>query len=89
MDTLLTLVAMETVHHDYRPTFVHFYKMSMFNDDVAFDSNYCDIFTKPCMSKVKYEALPGVLEIQGEGLLIFRDLGRRVIYFQSITFFGF
>ena len=27
------------------------------------------------------EALPGVLGIQGEGLFIFRDLGRRVIYF--------
>ena len=32
---------------------------------------------------VSYEALPGVLGIQGEGLLIFRDLGRRVIYFQG------
>ena len=31
----------------------------------------------------KYEALPGVLGIQGEGLFIFRDLGRRVIYFQG------
>ena len=30
-----------------------------------------------------YEALPGVLGIQGEGLFIFRDLGRRVIYFQG------
>ena len=28
------------------------------------------------------EALPGVLGIQGEGLFIFRDLGRRSIYFQ-------
>ena len=41
MNTLLTVVAMETVHHDYRPTFVHFYKKSMFNDDVAFDSLPC------------------------------------------------
>ena len=24
MNTKLTVVAMETVHHDYRPTFVHF-----------------------------------------------------------------
>ena len=32
---------------------------------------------------VKCEALPGVLGIQGEGLFIFRDLGRRVIYFQG------
>ena len=31
----------------------------------------------------KNEALPGVLGIQGEGLFIFRDLGRRVIYFQG------
>ena len=29
------------------------------------------------------EAFPGVLGIQGEGLFIFRDLGRRVIYFQG------
>ena len=29
------------------------------------------------------EALPGALGIQGEGLFIFRDLGRRVIYFQG------
>ena len=27
-----------------------------------------------------FEALPGVLGIQGEGLFIFRDLGRRVIF---------
>ena len=38
MNTMLTVVAMETVHHDNRPTFVHFGKKSMFNDDVAFDS---------------------------------------------------
>ena len=30
-----------------------------------------------------YEALPVVLGIQGEGLFIFRDLGRRVIHFQG------
>ena len=29
------------------------------------------------------EAFPGVLGIQGEGLFIFRDLGRMVIYFQG------
>ena len=29
------------------------------------------------------EALPGVLGIQGEGLFIFRDLGRRAVYFQG------
>ena len=38
MNTMLTVVAMETVHHDYRPTFVHFCKMLTSNDDVAFDS---------------------------------------------------
>ena len=32
---------------------------------------------------VLIEVLPGVLGIQGEGLFIFRDLGRRVIYFQE------
>ena len=32
---------------------------------------------------VSFEVLPGVLGIQGEGLFIFRDLGRRVIYFQG------
>ena len=31
----------------------------------------------------KGEALPGVLGIQGEGLFIFRDLGRRTICFQG------
>ena len=29
------------------------------------------------------EALPGVLGIQGEGIFIFRDLGRRAIHFQG------
>ena len=38
INTMLTVVDMETVHHDYRPTFVHFNKKSMFNGDVAFDS---------------------------------------------------
>ena len=37
-------------------------------------------------------ALPGVLGIQGEGLFILRDLGRRVIYFKGFgektTFWG-
>ena len=41
MNTMLTVVAMATVHHDYRPTFVHFCKKSMFNDDVVFDSLPC------------------------------------------------
>ena len=36
------------------------------------------------------EALPGVLGIQGERLFIFRDLGRRDIYFQGFgEFLGF
>ena len=35
MNTMLTVVAMESVHHDYRPTFVHFCKKSMFYYDVA------------------------------------------------------
>ena len=37
---LLTVIAMETVQHKkkYWPTFVHFCKKSMFNDDVAFAS---------------------------------------------------
>ena len=38
INTMLTVVAMETVHHDYRPTFVYFCKKSMFNDEVAFDN---------------------------------------------------
>ena len=41
MNTMLTVVAMETVHQDYRPTFVYFCKKSMFNDDVAVDSLPC------------------------------------------------
>ena len=53
MNTMLTAVAMETVHHDYRPTFVHFCKKSMFNGDVAFNILPC-FFTKLCMSKVQY-----------------------------------
>ena len=35
------------------------------------------------LDRLLNEALPGVLGIQGEGLFIFRDLGRRVIYFQG------
>ena len=41
MNAMLTVVAMETVHHDYRSTSLHFHKKSMFNDDVAFDSLPC------------------------------------------------
>ena len=53
MNTMLTVVAMETAHHDYRPTFLRFCKRSIFNDDVAFDSLPC-FFTKLFMSKVQY-----------------------------------
>ena len=41
MNTIITVVAMETVHHDYRPTFVHFCKKSMFDVGMAFDSLPC------------------------------------------------
>ena len=41
VNKMSTVVAMETVHHDYWPTFVHFYKTSIFNDDVAVDSLPC------------------------------------------------
>ena len=41
MNTMSTVVAMETEHHDYRLTFVHFCKKLMFNDDDAFDSLPC------------------------------------------------
>ena len=53
MNTMLTVVAMETVHQDNRPTFIRFCKKSIFNDDVAFDSLPC-FFTELCMSKVQY-----------------------------------
>ena len=43
---------------------------------------YFATFNRPVDSKTS-EALPGVWGIQGEGLFIFRDLGRRVIYFQE------
>ena len=38
----------------------------------------------PDISISTMEALPGVLGIQGEGLFIFRDLGRRVTLFSGI-----
>ena len=53
MNTVLTVVAMETVHHDYRPTFVHFCKKAMLNGGIAFDSLPC-FFTKLYRSKVQY-----------------------------------
>ena len=52
---MLTVVSVVTVHRDYRPTSVHFYKKSMFNDDVALILIvYCAVFTKLGMSKVQY-----------------------------------
>ena len=56
MNTMLTVVAMETVHHDYWPTFVPFKKKkkkSMFNNALHLII-YRAIFTKHCMSKVQY-----------------------------------
>ena len=41
----------------------------------------------PLLTTEMNEALPGVLGIQGEGLFIFRDLGRRAIYFQDLGSF--
>ena len=47
----------------------------------------------PTSHEDSYEALPGVLGIQGEGFFIFMDLGRRVIYVQGFgendNFLGF
>ena len=54
MNAMLTVVAMETVHHDYRPTFVHFCKRSMFNDDVAFDILPCFFLQNYVVRKVQY-----------------------------------
>ena len=42
-----------------------------------------DVHAHLCNAVLITEALPGVLGIQGEGLFIFRDLGRMVIYFQG------
>ena len=52
MNTILTVVAMETIHHDYRPTYDHLYKKLMFNNDVAFDSLLC--YFHQTLSKVQY-----------------------------------
>ena len=40
INAMLTVVDMETIHHDYWPNFDS-YKKSMFNDDIAFDSLPC------------------------------------------------
>ena len=47
------MVDIETIHHDYRPTFVHLQTNSLFNNDVAFDTLRA-IFTKLCTSKNQY-----------------------------------
>ena len=41
LNTILTVVVMESIQHNYRPTFDHLYKKLMFNNDVAFDSLLC------------------------------------------------
>ena len=51
MNTTMTVVAMETVHHDYRSTFVQFNKTSMMTLHLIVNHA---IFTKLCMSKVQY-----------------------------------
>ena len=48
MNTTVTVVAMGTVHHDYRPTFVHFTKSRCLMTTLHL------IVTKLCMSKVQY-----------------------------------
>ena len=50
---------------------------------VQFGTVYCFLSPLLSLQKRNTEALPGVLGIRGEGLFIFRDLGRRVIYFQG------
>ena len=53
MNTTVTVVAMGTVHHDYRPTFVHFTKSRCLMTTLHLIVNRA-IFTKLCMSKVQY-----------------------------------
>ena len=55
MNTMLTMVAMEIVQHDYRPTFVSFFlcKKSMCLMTLRLIV-YRAFFTKLCMSKVQY-----------------------------------
>ena len=51
---------------------------------IVYRSKFCTIkyMNSHFFEGMIYEDLPGVLGIQGEGLFIFRDLGR-VIYFQG------
>ena len=65
-------------------TNLNVYPQSMFGakkkKSYFFQSNFHFLQLK---NSLYMEALPGVLGIQGEGLFIFRDLGRRAIYFQG------
>ena len=68
---------------------------SFWEADLRLCFRLCKLLVFPCGSlsvsslvpglarEIVSEALPGVWGIQGEGLFIFRDLGRRVIYFQG------
>ena len=53
MNTMLTVVAMETVHHDYRPTFFIFTKSRCLMMTLHLIV-YRAIFTKLGMGKVQY-----------------------------------
>ena len=50
----LTVVAMESVHHDYRPTFLHFCNVLRCLMMTLHLIVYRAFFTKLCMSKVQY-----------------------------------
>ena len=53
MNIMLTVIAMETIHHDYRPTFDRLYKKLMFNDDVDDDVEFDSL---PCyFHQILYE----------------------------------
>ena len=56
-----------------------FYEMAVWHPRHFVENYIC----RKCPHAQTFEALPGVLGIQGEGLFIFRDLGRRVIYFKE------
>ena len=53
MNTMLTVVAMETVHHDYRPTLFIFAKSRCLMMTLHLIV-YRAFFTKLCISKVQY-----------------------------------
>ena len=58
---------------------VFFYEMVVWHPRHFVENYIC----RKCPHAQTFEALPGVLGIQGEGLFIIRDLGRRVIYFKE------